>query len=157
MFSWCWAYDITPNWALNNFSILHNVLHCRLLLEQANFLPHTRTLTHAHAHSRTHTHSSPHRPQNTINVFQASNFGDHSAGVYLEKSKNSLFFRWHFGFSPAKIVPFCVSLYRSWRSMVRTLRTSPSLRLLTSLGTTHTSPWPSKPTYLVSKENLNPP
>lgn len=35
--------------------------------------------------------------------------------------------------------------------MVRTLRTSPSPKLLTSLEITHTSLWPPKPTYLVSK------
>lgn len=42
------------------------------------------------------------------------------------------------------------SSLRSWRSMVRTLRTSLSPKLLTSSEITRTSHWPSKPTYLVS-------
>ncbi len=51
---------------------------------------------------------------------------------------------------PAKILSFHLSCVRSWRSMVRASRTSPSPKLLTSSGTTHTSLSLSKPIYLVS-------
>lgn len=44
-----------------------------------------------------------------------------------------------------------LSHFRSWRSMVRTSRTSPSPKLSISSKTTHTSLSLSKPTYSVSK------
>lgn len=55
------------------------------------------------------------------------------------------------------VFPFLnLSCFRSWRSMVRTLRTSPSPKLQTSYEITHTSPSQLKPTSLVSTFGCTP-